>query len=442
MHTSQLADAKVGILGMGAEGRSVLAALRRWGNTGIVNALSDARTDLQAPGLRWRIGQNQKQGLDEIDVLIRSPGFPPHHPTLLAAKDRGLTITSATDLFVHAVRSAGLPLIGITGSKGKSTTATLTARILSSAGIDAVLVGNIGVPALDHLDDILARKLVSVFEMSSYQCHGLTLGPSIGVLLDLFPEHMDWHGGVESYYAAKLNLAATQRDGDVLLYNRFWTQPPGPATHRAINHSGDLHFADDGFWHGSEKLCRDDGMLLRGEHQRRNALSAYAAAEMLGATPSDLVAAITGFSGLPHRTQDLGVFGGIRWFDDAISTAPQAAAAAISALEGEVATLIAGGMNRGYDFAPLAAAIENSSVQTVLLMPDSGASLAALLADSDRHVEEVPDLDTAVARAAALTPPGRACLFSPASPSYNQFRSFKERGQRFGALVSALQRSA
>jgi len=438
MHISQLTEAKVGILGMGAEGRSVLAALRRWGNTSTVNALSDGRSDVEAPGLRWRIGQNQKQGLDEIEVLIRSPGFPPHHPTLRAARARGMPVTSATDLFVHAVRSAGLPLIGITGSKGKSTTATLTTRILDAAGVDSVLVGNIGVPALDHLDEVLTRRLVSVFEMSSYQCHGLTLGPSIGVLLDLFPEHMDWHGGVEAYYAAKLNLAATQRAGDILLYNRFWDTPPGPAAHRAINHVDDLHFADGWFRHGSEKLCRDAGMLLRGSHQRRNALSAYAAAALLGARPADLTAAITSFSGLPHRTQDLGVFGGVRWFDDAISTAPQAAAAAISALAGEVTTLIAGGMNRGYDFTPLAAAIKGSSVRTVLLMPDSGARLAALLADSDRHVEEVPDLDTAVARAAVLTPTGRVCLFSPASPSYNQFRSFRERGERFLELVSRL----
>jgi UDP-N-acetylmuramoylalanine--D-glutamate ligase len=438
MRISALTEAKIGILGMGAEGRSVLAALRRQGHTGTINALSDGRGDFEAPSLRWRIGQNQKQGLDEIEVLIASPGFPPHHPTLLTAAARGLTITSSTDLFVHAVRDAGLLLIGITGSKGKSTTATLTHRMLQSAGVNAALVGNIGIPALDHLEEILSQRQVSVFELSSYQCHGLTLGPSIGVLLDLFPEHMDWHGSIEAYYAAKLNLAATQRPGDVLLYNRFHGTPPGPGQHRCINHGGDLHFADGWFWMADERLCSDAGMRLRGEHQRRNALSAYAAASLLGATPSDLTAAITGFDGLPHRTQDLGVFGGIRWFDDAISTAPEAAVAAIAALQGEVATLIAGGMDRGYDFTPLADKIRSSTVRTVLLLPDSGARLAALLANSDVTVEEVADLDAAVARAAVLTPAGRACLFSPASPSYNQFRSFKERGERFAALITAL----
>ena len=438
MRTSQLLEARVGILGMGAEGRSVLAALRRWGHTGTVTALSDTRSDLEAPGLQWRVGEHQNQGLNEIDVLVRSPGFPPHHPTLQMARSCGLTITTATDLFVNEVRAAGLPLIAITGSKGKSTTATLAAKMLAGAGVDAVLVGNIGVPALDHLDTILAREQVSVFEMSSYQCHNLTLGPTTGVLLDLFPEHMDWHGGVADYYAAKLNLAATQRAGDLFLYNRFWQEPPGPGTHRCINHSGDLHFADGWFLRAGEKLCRDDGMLMPGLHQRRNALSAFAATEALGVRPEHLHAAITSFSGLTHRTQDLGVFRGIRWFDDAISTAPQAAVAALSALEGTVATRIAGGPERGSDCAPLAEALRSGSADTVLLMPDSGASLARLLQGSRLHVEQVPDLETAVARAAALTPSGRTCLFSPASPSYNQFRNFKERGERFGALVSAL----
>ena len=438
MHISQLTDATIGILGLGAEGRSVLSALRRWGHTGEIIALADQRSDFSADGLRWQVADQQRAGLAAVEVLIRSPGFPPHHPTLQHARDAGIAITSATDIFVHAVREAGLPLIGITGSKGKSTTATLTWRMLQAADIDAVLVGNIGVPALDHLDAILTQRKASVFEMSSYQCHSLTRGPSIGVLLDLFPEHMDWHGGAEHYYAAKLNLAATQRSEDVFLFNRFWDTPPGPGQHRCINHRDELHYAKGWFSRGRTRLCSDAGMLLRGVHQRRNATSAFAAAEYLGATPAHLQAAITAFSGLPHRMQDLGEFGGIRWFDDAISTAPEAAAAAIAALGAEAATLIAGGMDRGYDFAPLAAAIRASAVQTVLLMPDSGEAVARLLAGCDRHVESVPDLETAVARAAALTPPGRACLFSPASPSYNQFRNFKERGERFKALVCEL----
>ena len=438
MHTSQLTKARIGILGMSAEGRSVLSALRRWGHTGELIALADRRSDFTADGLRWQTGDQQRAGLADVEVLIRSPGFPPHHPTLQQAREAGITVTSATDIFVHAVREAGLPLIGITGSKGKSTTATLAWRMLQSAGIDSVLVGNIGVPALDHLDAILADRKASVFEMSSYQCHSLTRGPSIGVLLDLFPEHMTWHGGTDQYYAAKLNLAATQRAEDVFLFNRFWSTPPGPGQHRCINHRDDLHYADGWFCRGQTRLCSDAGMLLRGDHQRRNATSAFAAAEYLGAAPTDLKAAITTFSGLPHRMQDLGVFSGIRWFDDSISTAPEAAAAAIAALGSEAATLIVGGMDRGYDFAPLVAALRSSAVRTVLLMPDSGEAVARLLAGSDHHIEATPDLETAVARAALLTPSGRACLFSPASPSYNQFRNFKERGERFATLVRAL----
>jgi len=426
---------------MGAEGRSAVRYLRDAGHTNTLHAISDEPVVVDDPDLKWWTGEQQTEGLDHIDILIRSPGFPPHHPTLIACINAKVTITTTTNLVIAELRNNQLPIIGVTGSKGKSTTVTLIHQMLDNAGIPNSLVGNIGLPALEALDDIIEQRKVTVFEMSSYQCHDLVLGPTIAVLLDLFPEHMDWHGDTEAYIQAKLKIASTQRPGDQFIFNnhsRCWEDSLGPGTAINVNHPDGLHYRDQWFREGKQKLCDDQLMYLRGEHQRRNAISAFSAARLLGATPDDLEAILSTFQGLPHRMQDLGVVRGIRWFDDAISTAPQAAAAALCALGDEAGSIIVGGMDRGYDFAPLATAIADSHLDAVIVMPDSGSCLVDALKDTDIAIEHCENLEIAVNRASALTLPGRACLFSPASPSYNQFRNFEQRGDRFIELVLAL----
>ncbi|MEL6343590.1 MAG: UDP-N-acetylmuramoyl-L-alanine--D-glutamate ligase [Myxococcota bacterium] len=441
MRLSALHEHIVGILGMGAEGQSVFRALRRTGYDGTVVALADDRGDFEARGLRWRFGMNQRQGVAEVSLVVRSPGFPLHHPTLQEIRRRGIRMTTATNLFLSEVRAAGLPIIGVTGSKGKSTTSTLIWRALQRAGRPTSLVGNIGRPALDQLDDVLQRRAVSVFELSSYQCHDLILSPSVAVLLDLFPEHMDWHGSVEAYYDAKLNIARHQRPGDRFIFNdasRIWSAPLGEGALQAVNRDGGLRFSEGNFYRGDDRLFSDDGVSLLGVHQRRNMVSAIAAVEAVGVDASAVLDAAQGFTGLPHRNQDLGEAGGVRWFDDAISTAPQAAVAALAALDGTAHTLIVGGLDRGYDFTPLADAIRGGAAKVVLTVPDSAGALVKQLSESRVVVETLASLEAAVARAAVLTPPGKAVVFSPASPSYNRFRSFRERGQRFQELVQAL----
>ncbi|MFT4976216.1 MAG: UDP-N-acetylmuramoylalanine--D-glutamate ligase [Myxococcota bacterium] len=438
MPISALADVRVGILGMGAEGRSVLRALRRAGNDGPVYAFGDTRGEVDDPNLVWRHGQHHRQGLAEVELIVRSPGFPLHHPLLKAVSASGLPMTTATNLFLEEALGDGIEVIGITGSKGKSTTATLAHRALLAAGRPAALVGNIGKPALDQLDEIRRLRGPVVFELSSYQCHDLSHSPQVAVLLDLFPEHMDWHGGTAPYYDAKLNIARHQRPGDRFFYNhasRHWSTPLGAGEAVAVNHPGGLHFADGWFRRGDRRLFTDADMLLRGEHQRRNAVSALAAVEAVGAPAESMQAALAGFGGLPHRNQLIASVGGIDWYDDAISTAPEAAAAAVQAIGAEAHTLIVGGLDRGYDFTPLAAVLRDSPVRLVLLIPDSAAPLAKMLHGTEVEVVSTDCLEDAVALAAARTPAGRACLFSPGSPSYNRFRNFKHRGETFQALV-------
>ncbi len=425
-------DTSAAVFGYGIEGRSAVSWLRRLGCRR-VRVISSDRPDDLARHVQWIGPDDLEAALSGVDLLIKSPGIKPSHPVILAAIAAGIPTTSATALFVERARAAGLAVIGVTGSKGKSTTATLIVKTLEAASIPTVLVGNIGRAALDVLEDVVSNRPVIVVELSSYQTYDLTVGPSVAVITRLFPEHLDWHGGVEPYYAAKLKIAATQREDDLTIWNATDPElarraPFGPARHVAYG-AGPAGFSDA-------------RMLLRGPHNRLNARAALYAAEIFGALPSHLEGVLTSFPGLPHRLEDLGVFGGVRWINDSIATAPEAAIAALDAFGDEVATYIGGGTDRGFDFAPLARALVSRALPNVILLPPGGPSLLAALAELDpaagARARVVSDLAEAVSLAARLAPQGSTVLFSPASPSYGVYKNFEERGDRFRGFVQAL----
>jgi UDP-N-acetylmuramoylalanine--D-glutamate ligase len=445
---SQLAERRVGILGAGVEGRSTWEALARLGAPPPVVFTDDEPPPGTVPeGLRSVVGDRMLAALGDVEVLVRSPGVRLAHPLLAAAAGRGIAVTTTTRLFLREVRAAGLPVVGITGSKGKSTTSTLAWLLLREAGRPAVLAGNIGKPCLDVLDEVLARGAASVIELSSYQCADLDLGPTVAVVLSLFPEHMDWHGGAAAYFAAKLQVARSQLPGDLTLYSAADAElvsrvPLGPARHQAFQDRNGLHYEGGWFQDGEQRLFDDREVRLRGLHNRINAVAALAATRGLGSLPEHLAKVLASFEGLPHRLELVGVRAGIQWVNDSISTAPQATVAALEAFPGEVDSLIAGGSDRGFDFGILARALAGSSVRNVITLPPGGDALAAAIRagcpPGKPEVHGAADLQAAVARAAAITAPGRICLLSPASPSYGVFRNFEERGERFRALVNAL----
>lgn len=432
MTTSIGTDTSVAVFGYGIEGRSAVSWLGRLGCRHVRVISSERPADLD-DGIVWIAQSDLEAALSGVDIVIKSPGIKPSHPVILAANASGIPTTSATALFVERARAAGLAVIGVTGSKGKSTTATLIAKTLEAASIPTVLVGNIGRSALDVVEDVVSNRPVIVVELSSYQTHDLTVGPSVAVITRLFPEHLDWHGGIEPYYAAKLKIAATQREDDVTIWNGADPElarraPFGPARHVPYG-LGPAGFSDA-------------RMLLRGPHNRLNARAALCAAGIFGALPSHLEGVLASFPGLPHRLEDLGVFGGVRWINDSIATAPEAAVAALDAFGGEVATFIGGGTDRGFDFAPLARALLSRSLPNVILLPPGGPSiLAALVAldpEAGARAHVGADLSEAVALAARLAPRGSTVLFSPASPSYGVYKNFEERGDRFRGFVQAL----
>ena len=442
MRICDLDSLEIGILGYGLEGTSVHRLLRRRGRPAGVHVLSDRELPDLA-GASVHVADAALAALARLDLLVRSPGFPPHHPIRQAADARGLRQTTATNLFLGEIHRSGLPVAGITGSKGKSTTSTLTDRMLQTAGIASALVGNIGRPPLDELERIIAERMVAVMELSSYQCADLEdgNGPTIAAMLDLFPEHLDWHGDRATYYAAKALIFESQAPGGTAICNASSaghlpaTDLPNPI--RLINTPDALHFSDGWFCDGPERLFPDTGMRLPGVHNRRNAVAALAIVSALGVAPETARPALIELAGLPYRLEDEGVHSGIRWFNDSLSTAPEAAAAALRALGESVHTLICGGYDRGYDVAPLIDALAESRVRELILLPDTGRRItgAAESRGLACRCVEVPTLAAAVEEARGATPQGGTCLFSPGAPSYNQFASFEERGKAFRGLI-------
>jgi UDP-N-acetylmuramoyl-L-alanine---L-glutamate ligase len=444
MRLCDLADSAVGLLGFGREGRATLAALQARAPRARVVVLEDAAAP-HGVSLPWRSGDDAVAALAMLDVVVASPGVPPRHAVHAAARERGLRVTTATNLFLAECAHEDLPVVAVTGSKGKSTTSTLLHLSLRQASRESVLAGNVGIPALDALDDAVARRATVVLEMSSYQASALDAAPEIAVYTELFPEHLDWHGSVERYFADKLRLAALQDPAALTAWNGSSHElarraPLGPARHEAYAVPSGVHVRDGAFRRAERVLFPDGEMLLRGAHNRRNACAVLTVAAGLGVPDEAVRETLATFGGLPHRLEDVGEHRGIRWINDSISTAPEAGVAALEAFAGEADTLIAGGQDRGFDYAPLAEAIVARGLPRVGVLPPAGLRLAQALRERafTGAIAEHGDLASAVEWAARQTPRGRTVIFSPSAPSYGAFRNFEHRGAAFQELVAAL----
>lgn len=341
------------------------------------------------------------------DISVRTPGIAPN-------KMRG-HYTTATNMFFSRWRG---PVIGVTGSKGKSTTASLLYAMLRAAGRDSRLLGNIGTPMLGALLDLHTAETVAVLELSSYQLADCLYSPHVAVVTALFPDHLDYHGDFARYAAAKENIVRWQRPDDFLVFNPVDKRL---AAWRALTPGTAVPFAED------EPVTLAEIPLL-GAHNRMNVRAAVAAARLLGIPAEAMAAAIRSFTPLPHRLQRVGTWRGITFYDDALSTTPESTIAALQALN-NVQTIFLGGTDRGYDFTELERVVRERGVRNVVLFPDSGQRMFA-----DRrglHVLETDRMREAVAFAYARTPVGAVCLLSTASPSYSLWDNFEAQGNEF-----------
>jgi UDP-N-acetylmuramoylalanine--D-glutamate ligase len=343
-------------------------------------------------------------------------------------------VTTGLNLWFAAHRPDNV--IAITGTKGKSTTATVVAHLLRRAGHDVLLAGNIGVPVLD-LDRSPDDVDEIVLELSSYQLADLDAELAVGVLLNLHPEHVDWHGTHDQYADDKCRIIDLSRvlvsngdDREVAARSAGHPEPRWFSVAEREVRAGALTIPRDEL-HAA--LARSP---LTGLHQQWNVAAALTAVAEVGVSPTDALGWLDDVVALPHRLQVV-ADDGRRWVDDSISTIPEAAVAALRAFPDEPVTLLAGGYDRQQDHAVLVAAASRHGDVRVITMPDTGLRLAGDLRAGapDVEVHEVGDLAAAVRLAADITPVGGVVLLSPAAPSYGHFTSFEDRGDQFAALA-------
>ena len=445
---------KTAILGFGLEGRSTYSLLRNYfpeleliicdQNTEIIKINNDLSSDKH---LKLSLGPDYLKGLADAEVIMKAPGIPFRE---LEGVDRS-KIKTQTSIFLELFRDRS---IGITGTKGKSTTAALLHHILQKGNKTSLLAGNIGTPCFDLIYQVDADSII-VFEMSSHQLEHLAVSPHIAIFLNVFREHLDHYDSYDAYQQAKMNIARWQQPGDLLFYypeNKViekllkpYKLPSTPVVLSTNPISDNVVYMD-----GENVMVKMASVqtvipkvvthrLLSGDHNLINIMAACGVATSLGVSAAEIAKAVITFTGLPHRLEHIGTFQGVRYINDSIATVPEATIEAVKAFP-DAATLILGGKDRGLDYVDLIHYLSNSDVKNLFFIGESGKRMHHLTENDSAFNEKLcilaSSFEEAVQLAVGNTPPGKTVLLSPAATSYDQFRDFKERGARFKALVT------
>ena len=419
-----LRNKKILILGFGREGKSSLDFIRRELPEAEV-AVADQQ-DIVVENTTVISGKNYLDACKDYDLILKAPGVI--IKDYLDAETKA-KITSQTDLFMRVFHRQ---IIGVTGTKGKSTTSSLIYHVLKSAGRDTQLVGNIGKPCFDILDEITNQTAI-VFELSAHQLEFIQASPHIAVLLNIYEEHFDHYTTPDDYYNAKKNIYKYQTPDDLLIYGDIFQH----ATIDEINAAQSMKIDIT----KTEVFPRDQiHTKLIGEHNQLNIQVAAAIAYAYKINGEDFKQAIASFQPLPHRLEYIGTFRGIKFYNDSIATAQEAVINAIKAL-GDVDTIILGGMDRGLDYHPLVDYIRSTDIKNVILLPATNKRFQQTFNEGEysQNLIHAKDMHEAVEQAYAITTAGKSCLLSPAAASYGFYKNFEERGEDFKNLVSMLQ---
>lgn len=428
------------ILGFGREGKSTYAKLKQYCSPASITIADlnpvDREKNSLPEGVDIITGKEYQSCLDDFDIVFKSPGIVlEKHPSELKCE-----ITSETQIFFSVFRGQ---IIGITGTKGKSTVTSLIYHVLGQSGLDAHIAGNIGIPVFETADALTPESIV-VCELSCHQLEYMSVSPAKAVFLNLYEEHLDHYGTMENYYNAKKNIYLHQRSGDILWCNSDIKPDniaPQIITVSSTEKSADVFVSNASVRDsdGGEFSIPTDKIKLLGVHNHYNIAIAWDVCRRY-VSEEQFTKALCSFSPLAHRLEFVGTARGIRWYDDSISTA---CATAIEALKSvpDPASILIGGMDRGIDYTSLVEFLLGSDVE-VICMETSGKRVYDMLTAADTSQNSrfhyAPHLEDAVRLAAEITPSGKSCVMSPAAASYGIFKNFEERGDAFKALVSSL----
>ena len=431
------------LLGYGREGQSTWNVLRRLGTYKVLD-IADLKAPAAVPedGTVWHTGPDYQKCMDDYDVVFKSPGIVLERPE----NEYRCSILSQTEVFFQCFRDQ---IIGITGTKGKSTVTTLLYHLLKQAGMDALLVGNIGIPALDHMDEVKPDTRI-VFELSCHQLEYMTVSPHIGILVNIHEEHLDHYGTMEKYVEAKHHIFKNQRPDDILICNvqclpEEGTCPSG-LIRAGMDGSGkelDVVQEQDGTWvhfRGKSFCIPTDEIKLLGQHNYFDIGVAYGVCSILGMDDQVFARGLKTYEPLPHRLQYIGEREGVKYYDDSISTICDTTIQALKTLK-DTDTVLIGGMDRGIDYRELIEYLSDCQVPHIILMEATGKRIYQ---EIHKYYPEFKNrarlilaehLEDGVKRARQITRPGTSCVLSPAAASNGIFRNFEERGETFSRLV-------
>lgn len=411
------------ILGFGREGSSTYRFLRKY-FPGLSIGIADRNENLEVEdnAVKLHLGKDYLQAFKAYDLIIKSPGVAVGN----LYGEMAEKLTSQTDMFLQ---SFGKQTIGITGTKGKSTTSTLVHHLIKASGKEVILVGNVGVPALDLLEAIHDNTQI-VYELSAHQLEHAHHSPHIAALINLFPEHLDYFQDQQAYQAAKLNIFKYQEYQDVAVCGT--PVETGRAIYTMKSAQEEIRDLLGENISGPELL---EMAHLKGQHNLGNLLFALRIVQFSGIPARDSYRHLFTFQPLPHRLEPIGNFGGIEFYNDSISTVPQSTLAAVSSLK-HLDALILGGFDRGLDYTEFIDSLKESSVSYFFFLGKAGKRMYDIFQKTNKNKKLflTEDLET-VFEILAEIPQIKSCLLSPAAASYDQFFNFEYRGEHFRELA-------
>ena len=409
-----LKDKKILILGFGREGKSSYNFIKKYLPDKEIYIGDQNPIELNDSKVTLVTGKNYLDNLDDYDLVIKTPG--------ISFKDIKLDrnkITSQLELFLKFVPNK---IIGITGTKGKSTTSSMIYKVLKEQDLDVLLLGNIGVPLLDMIEEIKEGTIL-VIEMSSHQLEFVDHSPYISVLTNLYQEHLDHYNSYDEYIEAKLNICKFQTKDNYFIYNK----DDDEILNRISNVKSNMIGVSK-----NDTIPTINNNKIMGDSSKYNILFTLEVAKLFNLDLNKTIESINTFIPLPHRIEYVGEYNNIKFYDDAIATIPEACINSIKALK-SVDTLIFGGLDRGVNLDSLEEYLNTGVVKNLICMPETGYIIADKLTNKDINVIKVETMEEAVDKAFIYTK--NICLLAPAAASYNRYKNFEEKGNHYQELI-------
>lgn len=445
-----LDDKKILILGFGKEGVSTYKFIRKHFPDKKIY-ISDKKTTNEEIikkdiNVNINFGDNYLDNLKDFDIIMKSPGISFANINIDSFKDK---IKSELELFLEYM---DVKTIGVTGSKGKSTTSSLIYEILKKEKKETLLLGNIGIPVFDLIDDITKDTIV-VLEMSSHQLEYMNVSPNISILLNIYEEHLDHYKSLKEYAEAKINIGRFQNKDDYFIYNvdnkiikecineiedsnhiKYEVSFEGNISN---NNSNKVYIKDNYIYINEEKIYNiNEKRNLIGDHNLNNIMFVLTVSKILNLNMENVKETISNFKGLEHRMEYVGKYDDIIFYNDSIATIPEATINSIKGLK-DVDTLIFGGMDRGISYDEFIDFLNTGIINNLICMPDTGYKIADKLKCSS-NIYKVETLEEAVELSKKVTKKNKICLLSPAAASYGFFKNFVEKGNIYKELVKKI----